>query len=206
MYGIIWDNGHGTRKHTAGKHSPDKSLYEGEWAREIVSRLHSAVSELGIPSIILVPEDSDIALRTRVNRANKIMKDNPDTQWLYVSVHINAAGRGDKWYKASGWCVYVSNGASEESKKLARTVYDIADEFGLKGNRSVPQERYWQANFTVLTETNMPAILTENLFQDNEKECEWLKSEEGKETIVSLHLAAICEYCGIPCAYVVEKK
>lgn len=206
MYGILLDNGHGTRKHTVGKHSPDLSLYEGEWAREIVSKLHPILKELGFDSRILIPEVSDIALRERVSRANKIMASNPNTKWLYISIHINAAGRGDKWYEASGWSVYISNGASKESKKLAQTIYSIAEDFGLKGNRSVPPERYWQANFTVLTETKMPAILTENLFQDNRKECEWLKSEEGKETIVNLHLAAICKHCGVPFTYKVEKS
>lgn len=206
MYGILLDPGHGTRKYTAGKCAPDHSLYEGEWVREIVQRLHKALIELGVDARILVPEDEDIALGTRVSRANAIMAKEPDKKWLYISVHINAAGKGDRWYKASGWCVYVSRNASDESKNLALTFYNLADEFGLKGDRSVPLERYWQANYKVLRETNMPAVLTENMFQDNKEDCQWLKSEEGKTTIVNLHLAAICKYCEVPFAYTVGKK
>lgn len=205
-YGILLDNGHGTRRHTAGKHSPDRSLYEGEWAREIVSRLHSELCKLGFDARIIVPEESDIALRTRVARANRIMKENPGRRWLYVSVHINAAGNGDKWYDASGVSVYVSNGASQESRELAQTFYGIAEKLGLKGNRSVPKERYWRANFTVITETKMPAILTENMFQDNREDCEWLKSEKGKDTIVSLHVAALCQHCCIPYVLKIAKR
>lgn len=27
-----------------------------------------------------------------------------------VSIHANAAGMGDRWYDATGWCAYTSRG------------------------------------------------------------------------------------------------
>ena len=42
--------------------------------------------------------------------------------------------------------------------------------------------------------TPCPAVLTENMFQDNKSDVEFLKSEEGKEKIVSLHFNAIKKY------------
>lgn len=196
--GLILDGGHGTRKYTKGKHSPDRSLYEGEWAREIVSRLSVDLKAIGFDVRILVPEDNDIRLSERVRRANKIMSENPDKKWYYISIHCNAAGSQGMWMDARGWCVYVSNGASAESRELAQTMYQVANEYGLRGNRSVPKERYWQANFTVITDTWMPAILTENMFQDNRQDCEFLKSEKGKQTILNLHTIGICRFFGIP--------
>ena len=45
---------------------------------------------LGIPNVILVPEDSDISLKERCNRANKIYAQNKNI--MLVSVHANAGG------------------------------------------------------------------------------------------------------------------
>jgi N-acetylmuramoyl-L-alanine amidase len=43
-------------------------------------------------------------------------------------------------------------------------------------------------------DTKCPAVLTENLFQDNKKDVEFLLSEKGKETIVNLHVEGIINY------------
>ena len=200
---LMFDPGHGTREFTAGKHSPDKTLFEGEWAREMVPRIIKACEELGIRCINLVPEREDIPRMTRVARAHKIMKDNPGKQCYYISIHINAAGHGDKWYGASGFAVYVSKNASDKSKELAKNIYDTAYDFGLYGNRSIPKEHYWQANYDVIYYTKCPAILTENLFQDNRVEVEYLKSEKGKEAICNYHLIGICKTIGIPYGLVI---
>ena len=194
---LIFDPGHGTRNYTAGKHSPDKSLYEGEWAREMVQRMMSACSEVGLKCVNIVPEVEDIPLMTRVGRANKIVSDNPKKKCYYLSIHINAAGQGDKWYGASGWSVYVAKNASVNSKELAKNLYETAYDFGLYGNRSIPKEKYWQANYTVIYATKCPAILSENLFQDNRVEVEYLKTEVGKETITNIHLIGICKTIGL---------
>ena len=155
---------------------------------------------LGVDCRILVPEDQDIPLRERCNRANKIVKDNPNAQCYFISIHIDA-GPENNWSNASGWTVYTYNGgASPESKRLALTLYSTAKKFKLQGNRRIPKEGYWQANYAVLRETNCPAVLTENLFMTNKKECEFLKSKEGKETITNLHVTGLCEFLGIPYA------
>ena len=52
-------------------------------------------------------------------------------------------------------------------------------------------DRDYEQNFTVIYGSNMPAVLTENLFQDNVHDVEFLLSEEGKEAIVELHRRGI---------------
>ena len=44
-YVILLDNGHGIN--TPGKQSPDKSLQEYKYAREIVQKVYSSLKELG---------------------------------------------------------------------------------------------------------------------------------------------------------------
>ena len=48
-----------------------------------------------------------------------------------------------------------------------------------------------QKNLYVLRNTACPAVLTENLFQDNRADVEFLSSQAGKEAIAALHLDAI---------------
>ena len=190
MIYVILDNGHGSD--TPGKCSPDKRLYEWSWNRDIVRRISAKLDELNIPNEILVTEDFDVSLNERVNRANKmsLMAKKQGLEPILISIHINAAGNGC-WNSANGWSVWVSNNASVKSREFAQILYAEAEELGLKGNRSTPKERYWTANFYILKNTNCPAVLTENMFQDNKDDVEFLLSEEGKNKITELHIEAI---------------
>ena len=70
----LWllDPGHGGmidgEYQTAGKRSPrfadGEVLYEGEFNRAIVKRVHNACKAGGIDSVILVPEEEDISLKS----------------------------------------------------------------------------------------------------------------------------------------------
>ena len=208
--GILLDPGHGFHtcmKPSDGKHAPDKSLYEGDWNREIVARLVPELRAIGFDARILVDEDQDIGISDRAERANRIQAAEPGIYWIYLSIHINASPRKncdeDGWDdKASGFCAYCSRKGSKASRALAKTFVQLArsKDFGLAGNRSLPAEGYWQADFTVITKSKMPAVLTESLFMTNRKELAFLKSEHGKEIIVNLHTAALCKSFGVPYA------
>lgn len=190
MIYVILDNGHGAN--TPGKCSPDKRLYEWSWNRDIVNRISAKLNELNIPNEILVTEDFDVPLNERVKRANKmsLMAKKQGLEPILISIHINAEGNGG-WKSANGWSVWVSNNASIKSREFAQILYAEAEELGLKGNRSTPKERYWTSNFYILKNTNCPAVLTENMFQDNKDDVEFLLSEDGKNKIVELHIEAI---------------
>ena len=193
---VILDAGHG--KDTPGKCAPDKSLYEWSWNREIVAMLCERLYGLHVQTVILVPEDNDVPLKERVRRVNTIVHDAKieGKEVLLISVHINAAGHGT-WNNASGWSCWVSNNASEKSKQFAQIAYEQAKLLDLCGNRVVPKENYWTSNFYILKNTPCPAVLTENMFQDNKEDVAFLKSEEGKEKIVDLHVNAIKKYMNI---------
>ena len=190
MIYVILDNGHGYD--TPGKCSPDKRLYEWSWNRDIVKRISAKLNELNIPNEILVTEDFDVSLNERVNRANKmsLMAKKQGLEPILISIHINAAGNGS-WKSANGWSVWVSNNASVKSREFAQILYAEAEELGLKGNRYTPKERYCTDNFYILKNTNCPAVLTENMFQDNKDDVEFLLSEEGKNKITELHIEGI---------------
>ena len=188
---VILGTAHGSN--VSGKCSPDKSIREYQWSREMCQMIKERLDDLGIENEIDIMEPEEISLNERVRLVNRICKESK-TKCIYVSVHINAAGSDGKWYNASGWTVYVYNKASQNSKKLALELYNIAEEKKLFGNRSIPKEKYFTANFAVLRDTTCPAVLTENFFQDNKKDVEYLLSEKGKKEICDLHVDGIINF------------
>ena len=191
MLTVILDNGHGVN--TPGKCSPDKSLLEYRWTREMVDLIIKELSKLGIKTVKLVPEEIDISLRERVRRANKIYNDT-NKKAILISVHCNAAGGDGKWHSATGWSVFISKNASSNSTRLAQSLYTEAKKTGLQGNRSVPKEGYWVQSLAMCRDTNCPAVLTENMFQDNKEDMAFLLSDEGKKKLASVHVQGILNY------------
>lgn len=189
---VLIDNGHG--KNTKGKCSPDKRLMEWQWTRWIAAMVCEKLMKKGIDARVLTPEENDISLAERVRRANWVCKQYGASNVALVSIHVNAAGSDGKWHDARGFSVWVARTASANSKKLAQLMYAEAEKRDLKGNRSVPKEKYWQADFAMVKNTNCPAVLTENLFQDNKADVDYLLSEEGMKAIASLHASAIEKY------------
>lgn len=212
---ILIDNGHGYN--TPGKASPDKSLREWAWTREVARRIVAILKEHGHDAELLVPEDYDImltkteylywnermgskkwsgrkAVRHRVGRVNDMCRIFGNKNVLCVSVHNNASGNGKDWYKAKGWLSMVSQNSSRESRMLCDCLMEEALKTGLNTPLQYADRSWWVKSLAITRETNCPAVLTENGFMDNKEECAWLLSEKGKETIVNLHVNAIEHY------------
>ena len=66
---ILIDNGHGID--TPGKRSPDGSLREYAYNREIAAVIVAKLKEMGFDAELLVTEIEDISLKERVARVNK---------------------------------------------------------------------------------------------------------------------------------------
>lgn len=194
---VIIDNGHG--KNTKGKCSPDRRLYEWKWTREIATELYKKLLSNNIEAQLLVPEERDVSLSERVKREKQISKEAKAAgkETCLISIHINAAGGDDTWKNASGWTGWIAQEASAKSKQLAKLLYNEAENRGLKGNRCVPETKYWVAPFYITTNTSCPAVLTENMFQDNKSDVDFLLSKQGKQIIIDLHFDAIKKYINL---------
>lgn len=189
---VILGTAHGVN--VAGKRSPDGKLREYAYSREICDRVKTALEAHGVACEVDVPGERETSLTARVQRVNAIAKQHPGS--VYVSIHNNAAGSDGKWHTARGFCVYVSPNASSNSKRLATIFHKRAQAAGLRGNRAYPSTGHYVANLYVCRATNCPAVLTENLFQDNREDVAFLLSDDGKAAITQLHVDAILEYLG----------
>ncbi len=189
---ILIDNGHGVN--TKGKQSPDGRLREYAYAREIAKRVESCLKCKGYDVERIVEEETDIALSVRCKRVNDICRKVGSKNVLVVSIHNNAVGSDGKWHSARGFSAFVGLNASANSKRLAACLWDKAIELGLKGNRAVPEEKCIMQNLAICRDTLCPAVLTENLFQDNLEDVDYLLSDEGKIAVTELHVEGIIDY------------
>ena len=190
---VLIDNGHGSN--TPGKCSPDGRLREYAYTREIAERLVMELRKNGIDAERIVKEEIDVPLAERCRRVNEYKA----SEAILVSIHCNAAGNGSDWMSARGWEAWTSVGKTK-ADKLATCLYE-GDEHCLPGMKirkdMTDGDPDKESGFYILKHTRCPAVLTENLFQDNREDVEFLLSEEGKRAIVSLHVWGIMKYLGL---------
>lgn len=190
---VLIDNGHGSN--TPGKRSPDGQLREYAYTREIAERLVMELRKNGIDAERIVKEEIDVPLAERCRRANEYKA----SEAILVSIHCNAAGNGSDWMSARGWEAWTSVGKTK-ADKLATCLYENAEYClpGMKIRKDMTDGDQDKENgFYILKHTKCPAVLTENLFQDNKEDVEFLLSEEGKLAIVNLHVWGIMKYLGL---------
>lgn len=192
---ILIDNGHG--ENTAGKRSPDGRLREYRYCREIAAEVVRQLKSQGYDTEQIVTENADISLGERCNRVNAWCDRLGAKNVCLVSIHNNAAGSGAAWMTARGWEAWTSKGQTQ-GDKLADCLYDAAQKYLPVGTKirtdMTDGDRDKESNFTILYRSKCPACLTENLFQDNREDVDFLLSERGRAAIVRLHVEGIKAY------------
>ena len=191
---ILIDNGHGIQ--TKGKRSPDGTLLEYAYTRELARRIVSILQSRGYDSELLVPEDDDIPLSERVRRTNAHCQALGKSNVILISLHLNAAGDGTKWMNATGWSCYTCKGQTE-SDRLADCLYKAAEQIlknqVIRTDYARDGDADWEENFYILRHSLCPAVLTENFFMDSRTDFEYLQSEAGKQAVVDTHVEGIIE-------------
>ena len=188
---IILDNGHGNN--TKGKRSPiwkdGTQLFEYEFNRDIVKRIKNKLDKNNIQSFILVPELEDISLSKRCKRVNKFCKENKNC--ILISIHANAFNG-----MANGWECYTSIGDTKADKYASILYGEAKIYFKDKNIRTdySDNDPDKESSFYILKHTICPAILIENFFMDNESDCKYILSEEGRDNITNMIVSAILKF------------
>ncbi|KAA6452750.1 N-acetylmuramoyl-L-alanine amidase [Bacillus swezeyi] len=117
--------------------------------------------------------DQTVSLTQRTNAANSWDAD------FYLSIHVNAGG-------GTGYEDYIYSGVGAPTSTYRDVIHEeilkVVD-FRDRGKKT--------ANFHVLRETVMPALLTENGFVDNTSDANKLKSSTFIQSIVRGHANGI---------------
>lgn len=199
---ILIDPAHGID--ILGKCSPDRRLLEYKYSREICAEVVKQLLAEGYDAELTTTSEKEPGLIKRANIVNAICNRFGAKNVCMVSIHVNAAGNGDKWYNATYWCAFTSKGQTQ-GDKLADCLYDAAEKVLLPLFPNISKskliktdltdgDRDVESNFTVIYKTKCAACLTENFFMDSISNVDWLLSQQGRDAIVKLHVFGIKEY------------
>lgn len=190
---VLIDNGHGSN--TAGKCSPDKKHREYKWSRDFASRLETALKAKGYNAQRIVTETTDISISTRCRRVNIICREFGVKNVILLSMHNDAMPPNDnKWHTARGFSARVSLNASSNSKKLATCIAKAVESAGITVRKPLKTQYYWSQNLGICRDTNCPAVLCENLFQDNKEDVALLYDESFLSKLCDAYVEAIENY------------
>lgn len=205
----VLDSGHGPL--TEGKRSPvylEKTtplqsasgrLLEYRFNRDINARLGILLGNAGIKYAFTLHQDGihGNSLRARVKAANQI--DSGDLDKLFISVHGNAgpASSIDHWAKrsASGMETWYHTNSSKGEIMAGIFQNTIMSELRSNGiivpDRGIKYHENPRESFYVLRKTEMPAILTENLFFNNKYDIALMLNDSVRNVIAIGHYKAI---------------
>ena len=201
---VIIDAAHGINtsgkgsQYTLNKVPPHLEFREYLWSREICLMLASELEKKGLEVLFTVTGDEEPGLLYRYMTANSHINQHPEMHHIFISIHNNAAGTGSKWCNARGWSAYTTPGQNN-SDKLAECLYDAIERYSKEADIKIRTDkrdgdRDCEANFAVLKGVKCPAVLTENLFQDNEDDVRLLQNSAIKKIIVTAHVEGICKF------------
>lgn len=171
MIKIAIDAGHG--KYTAGKRCL-KSLdpkETREWVlnSRIAGRVHHLLKgyECEVLRVDDTTGETDVSLGNRCKAANNWGAD------FYLSVHHNAGVNGGK---GGGVVIYTHPNTKQTTHTIRDIIYsEVIKKNDLKGNR---YDGTLTANFQVLRDTKMPAVLIECGFMDSATDTPQILTEE----------------------------
>lgn len=193
---LLIDNGHGSN--TPGKCSPDGQHREFRWSRDFAERLCIAMIKRGHDARRLVTEEWDVSIRERVRRVNDLCAKEGSHNVLLISLHNDAMPPNDnKWHTARGFSARVAMNASARSKQLATLIARRLSKAGVTVRSPRPEQWYWQQNLGICRDTACPAVLCENLFQDNREDVKLLHDELFLQLLEAVYVAAIENYINL---------
>lgn len=183
---IVVDAGHNHDGMDLGARNDAYGIKEEDITWQIADKLRAKLTNMGY-NVVMTREsiDSSIAntsttdsLKARVDTAESISAE------LFVSIHCNAGGgKGTETY-----CFSTGGNAARLAELVQK---NIKSQVGML-DRGVKT-----ANFYVLKNTTMPAILIETGFIDSDSDVRVLTSEDGQNKIAAAVADAVAEYDGM---------
>lgn len=157
---VCIDPGHGGKDPGA----IGNGLFEKDLTRSITERVAEKLRQYEDVKVILTRHgDMTVSLQERVDIANQLNAD------FFLSIHVNAGG-------GTGLESFVYTGAGEHTKGLRTMIHaEIGKYLDAKG---IFDRGPKFANFQVLRDTRMPAMLVECLFIDNAKDAALLRRDD----------------------------
>lgn len=199
-YLVALDDGHGLE--TSGKRTPlfpDGSfMKENEFNFAVMEKLEARLKAHGFDTLHAAPGRTDLSLASRTARANATVQNGYGYPAdFFMSIHANATAEF-AWNNTRGIETYIF-GYGGQAGIAADIIHRHLIDMTKQADRRVKT-----ANFYVLRQTHMPAILYELGFMTNTTDALLLLSDEYRHVCAEAITKGFCEYRNIkytPVAY-----
>lgn len=189
---IALDAGHGMK--TPGKRTPD-GIHEWELNDKVRDYVVAMLSDYDCEFIFPDKNEgkTDEGLSSRKSMYVKAKVD------AAVSIHHNA--NTGTWNRATGVETYTDKNCTKADILLAKAIQKRLTKYtGLK-NRGVKK-----ANWTVINQNTVPAVLTEGGFMDSKKDYAVITSEKGQKAYAQAVAEGLIEFLDLKKKIVKEDK
>lgn len=181
MVKILLDAGHGGKDGGASKNG----IHEKDIVLKICKKIQAKLNNyLDVKVLMSRETDTTLSMEERTNKANNLKAD------ILVSVHTNSAttttAKGFESYR------YITSDAGTialQNVMHQEIIRAIGGKIVDRGKKS--------ANFHMLRESHMKAILTENLFISNVAESNLLKDDSFLDKIAQGHVNGLVKFLGL---------
>lgn len=180
---IALDAGHGLN--TAGKQTPD-GIKEWTLNDKVRDKVVVLLKEYDV-DFVFPDNDEGVTDEGLTTRRTMYVNKKVDAA---VSIHHNAY-KGT-WGTATGVEVYTDKNPTAADTKLAKAIYSRLPKYtGLKG-RGIKK-----ANWTVINQNNVPAVLTEGGFMDTKSDHAVITSAAGQTAYAKAVAEGLIEFLGL---------
>lgn len=183
MVKIAIDCGHGLK--TPGKQTPD-GIKEWTLNDKVRDKVVSMLKDYDCEIIFTDNNEGNVdeSLSSRLNKYKSAGAS------AFVSIHHNAYT--GKWGNATGVEVYTDRKPTVKDKELANAIYNRLVKYtGLRG-RGVKK-----ANFYVINQNTIPAVLVEGGFMDGRNDYKVITSESGQEAYAKAVVEGLVEFLNL---------
>jgi N-acetylmuramoyl-L-alanine amidase len=183
-------------RHSKGSFHQGSTFYEGVWNRTLTNQVMRKLDLLGINYLPLHHEYLDNSLQQRVERVNWYSR--KFQRSFVLSTHANAFEK----HTARGFEIYTSPGITESDRiaemhwnhvNALRNFYEKGKEVIMRTNPSGSTYDK-EANFFILRQTIVPAILVEHLFFDNFDDAILLMDDNIIDLFAEAQVRTIMDY------------
>lgn len=209
---VILDPGHGpdtpgkrwvsTGEASGGENGADASIepsfYEWKWNREYSKVLMGELMLRGYRVFLTVEgEEPDKALAKRVEFANNLKEYNRNMHCLYISLHVDASENT----RAHGLSVWTTKGFTNSDVLADYIIESIKKQtsyptgYKVRLNSPKQHEKDYEANFYVIKNAAMPAVLIEHGFMTNKEDRALLRQESTKTMLADATADGVDAYC-----------
>lgn len=180
---IALDCGHGLN--TAGKQTPD-GIKEWSLNDKVRDKVVALLSDYDVEFVF---PDNNEGVTDENLTSRRTMYVNKGVA-AAVSIHHNA--NTGSWNSATGVEVYTDKNATAKDKELAKAIYErLVTNTGLRG-RGVKE-----ANWTVINQNAIPAVLVEGGFMDSKNDYKVITSDAGQEAYARAIADGLITFLGL---------